>query len=100
MSNQVIIQHHEVKNLDTGEKWREANIFDSYGNLASVPVGVMPVDNLALFSKIVEEQLECDYAGVDDILQYLYETKSGITIAGKYYFYEDIKAALEYYRES
>lgn len=100
MSNQIIIRRHEVKNLDTGEIWKEAHIFDSYGNLDSVPMDILPINSLALFFKIIKEQIDHGYAGVDDTLRYLYEAKSGVTIAGEYLDYENIKAALKYYMES
>lgn len=100
MSNQVIIQRHEVKNLDTGETWKEAFIFDSYGDLGGVPMDKLPEDNLALFSKLIREQLENDYAGVNDIIGYLHNNQSGVTIAGKYYGYRDIEEALGQYIRS
>jgi hypothetical protein len=100
MSNQVVIQRHEVKNLDTGETWKEAFIFDSYGDLGSVPMDKLPEDNLALFSKLIRGQLKNDYVGINDIIGYLHNNRSGVTIAGKYYDYWDIEEALGQYIRS
>ena len=88
--NRVTIEPTKFVNVRGGAETYGYRIFDSYCSVYDNTLESIPDDNLELLKIVVEN----DNDVVQDMLEYLVETESGLEIGDTYYDFDEVKHLL------
>ena len=97
MANIASIERREIRTLRNGKTWKEAYIYDDYGN-GSFRFDIFPENDLELLKAILKEQIENGYESIEQIFDYVVEEKTSVFIDGKYYEWEQVKTIFDEYQ--
>ena len=97
MANIASIERREIRTLRNGKTWKEAYIFDDYGN-GSFRFDTLPDDDLELLRLVLNEQTEGGYESIEQIFDYVIQEKTSVFIDGKYYEWEQVKTIFDEYQ--